>query len=92
MLFRRHDRRRTLHTLVCTGMDTRTHARGRHRSLLRGFRRASERWQDLVADDVMFEGPVQHTRGKAEFVGLTVQFCRRNMKRGWWIGWLTPTG
>ena len=25
-------------------------------------------WQGLVTDDVVFEGPVQHARGKAEFV------------------------
>ena len=31
-------------------------------------------WQDLVTEDVVFEGPVQHARGKAEFVGLTAQF------------------
>jgi ketosteroid isomerase-like protein len=31
-------------------------------------------WQDLVADDVVFDGPVQQARGKAEFVGLTGQF------------------
>jgi len=31
-------------------------------------------WQDLVTDDVVFEGPVQHARGKTEFVGLTAQF------------------
>ena len=31
-------------------------------------------WQELVTDDVVFEGPVQHARGKAEFVGLTAQF------------------
>ena len=31
-------------------------------------------WQDLVTDDVVFEGPLQHARGKAEFVGLTAQF------------------
>ena len=31
-------------------------------------------WQDLVTDDVVFDGPVQHARGKAEFVGLTAQF------------------
>jgi ketosteroid isomerase-like protein len=31
-------------------------------------------WQDLVTDDVVFEGPVQHARGKAEFVGMTAQF------------------
>jgi len=31
-------------------------------------------WQDLVTDDVVFEGPVQHARGKAEFLNLTAQF------------------
>lgn len=31
-------------------------------------------WQDLVTDDVVFDGPVQHARGKAEFVDLTAQF------------------
>jgi hypothetical protein len=31
-------------------------------------------WQDLVADDVVFDGPVQHARGKAAFVNLTAQF------------------
>src|SRR5215813_217078 len=31
-------------------------------------------WQDLVTDDVVFEGPVQHARGKAAFVDLTSQF------------------
>jgi hypothetical protein len=25
-------------------------------------------WQDLVTDDVAFEGPVQHARGQAAFV------------------------
>ena len=29
-------------------------------------------WQDLVTDDVLFDGPVQHARGKADFVTLTV--------------------
>jgi ketosteroid isomerase-like protein len=33
-----------------------------------------EDWQDLVTDDVVFDGPVQHARGKAEFVGLTGRF------------------
>ena len=28
----------------------------------------------LVADDIVFEGPVQHARGKAAFVDLTAQF------------------
>jgi ketosteroid isomerase-like protein len=31
-------------------------------------------WQDLVTDDVVFEGPVQHARGETEFVNLTAQF------------------
>jgi SnoaL-like domain len=31
-------------------------------------------WQDLVTDDVVFDGPVQHARGKAEFTQLTAQF------------------
>jgi ketosteroid isomerase-like protein len=31
-------------------------------------------WQDLVTDDVAFDGPVQHARGKAQFVELTRQF------------------
>ena len=33
-------------------------------------------WQDLVSDDVLFEGPVQHARGKTDFVELTSQFLR----------------
>jgi ketosteroid isomerase-like protein len=35
-----------------------------------------EGWKDLVTDDVVFAGPVQHARGKAEFVGLTGQFLQ----------------
>ena len=31
-------------------------------------------WQDLVTDDVVFAGPLQHARGKAEFVNMTAQF------------------
>jgi ketosteroid isomerase-like protein len=31
-------------------------------------------WQELVTDDVVFDGPVQHAHGKAEFVGMTAQF------------------
>ena len=34
----------------------------------------TEDWQDLVTDDVVFDGPLQHARGKPEFVGLTGQF------------------
>ncbi|HEY3059647.1 MAG TPA: nuclear transport factor 2 family protein [Chloroflexota bacterium] len=33
-----------------------------------------DHWQNLVTDDVVFDGPIQHARGKAEFVGLTAQF------------------
>jgi ketosteroid isomerase-like protein len=33
-------------------------------------------WQDLVTDDMVFDGPVQHARGKAEFVTLTGQFLQ----------------
>lgn len=36
----------------------------------------SQEWQALVTDDVVFDGPVQHARGKAEFVGLTGQFLQ----------------
>jgi hypothetical protein len=32
-----------------------------------------DEWQDLVTDDVVFEGPVQHARG-TEFVNMTAQF------------------
>ena len=31
-------------------------------------------WRDLVTNDVVFDGPMQHARGKAEFVQLTGQF------------------
>jgi ketosteroid isomerase-like protein len=31
-------------------------------------------WQDLVADDVNFDAPIQKAKGKAEFVALTQQF------------------
>jgi ketosteroid isomerase-like protein len=31
-------------------------------------------WQDLVSDDVVFEGPLQHARGKSAFVDVTAQF------------------
>ena len=72
MLFRRHDRWRTLHTLVYTGMDT--HARDVVDRYYAAFDAHRNEWQDLVTDDVVFEGPVQHARGKAEFVDLTAQF------------------
>jgi len=31
-------------------------------------------WQNLVTDDVVFDGPVQHARGRSAFVDLTSQF------------------
>ena len=31
-------------------------------------------WQELVADDVVFEAPIQKATGKKEFVALTAQF------------------
>jgi hypothetical protein len=31
-------------------------------------------WQDLVADDIAFEAPLQKARGRKEFVALTQQF------------------
>jgi ketosteroid isomerase-like protein len=33
-------------------------------------------WQELVADDVNFDAPIQKARGKQEFVALTAQFLR----------------
>jgi ketosteroid isomerase-like protein len=33
-------------------------------------------WQDLVTDDVVFDGPVQHARGRAELVEMTAQFLQ----------------
>ncbi len=72
MLLRRHDRWRTLHTLVYTDMDT--HARDVVERYYAAFDAHRNEWQDLVTDDVVFEGPVQHARGKAAFVDLTAQF------------------
>lgn len=31
-------------------------------------------WQDLVAEEVKFDAPIQKARGKQEFVALTAQF------------------
>ena len=41
----------------------------------------TDEWKDLVTDDVVFDGPVQHARGKAEFVGLTGQFLQVNHRQ-----------
>ena len=51
-----------------------THAREVVERYYTAFDAHRNDWQDLVTDDVVFEGPVQHARGKAEFVGLTAQF------------------
>jgi ketosteroid isomerase-like protein len=59
-------------TLVYTGMHT--HARDVVERYYAAFDAHQNTWQDLVTDDVVFEGPVQHARGKAEFVKLTTQF------------------
>ena len=71
MLFRRHDRWRSLHTLVYMGMHTR--AREVVERYYAAFDAHRHEWQDLVTDDVVFEGPLQHARGEAEFVDLTAQ-------------------
>jgi hypothetical protein len=34
-------------------------------------------WQDLVADDVLFDGPVQQARGKAEFVAEVAEVAEQ---------------
>jgi ketosteroid isomerase-like protein len=31
-------------------------------------------WQELVADDINFDAPIQKAKGKTEFVALTQQF------------------
>jgi ketosteroid isomerase-like protein len=59
-------------TLVYTGMHT--DARDVVERYYAAFDAHQNAWQDLVTDDVVFDGPVQHARGKAEFVNLTAQF------------------
>ena len=54
------------------GMDT--HAREVIERYYVAFDAHRNDWQDLVTDDVVFDGPVQHARGKAAFVDLTAQF------------------
>jgi ketosteroid isomerase-like protein len=46
----------------------------------RAFDLHMDGWQDLVSDDVVFDGPVQHARGKAEFVALTAQFLQAHRR------------
>ena len=72
MLFRRHDRWRAPHTVVYMGMHT--DARDVVERYYAAFNAHRNEWQDLVADDVVFDGPVQRARGKAAFVDLTAQF------------------
>ena len=57
-------------------MQTQAHARDVVERYYLAFDAHSEEWQDLVTDDVVFDGPVQHARGRAEFVGLTGQFLQ----------------
>jgi len=66
------DRWRVPHVLVYTDLDT--HARDVVERYYAAFDAHRDEWQDLVTDDVVFDGPVQHARGKAEFVDLTRQF------------------
>jgi ketosteroid isomerase-like protein len=60
------------HAVVYTGMHT--DARDVVERYYAAFDAHQNEWQDLVTDDVVFEGPVQHARGKAEFLKLTAQF------------------
>jgi ketosteroid isomerase-like protein len=55
------------------GMHT-TDARDVVERYYASFDKHGSDWQDLVTDDVVFDGPVQHARGKAEFVGMTARF------------------
>jgi ketosteroid isomerase-like protein len=57
-------------------MRMQTQARDVIEQYYSAFNAHTEHWQDLVTDDVVFDGLVQHARGKAEFVGLTVQFLQ----------------
>jgi ketosteroid isomerase-like protein len=51
-----------------------THAQEVVERYYQAFDGHGHEWQDLVTDDVVFEGPLQRARGKAEFVDLTTQF------------------
>jgi len=55
-------------------MQTQAHAQEVVERYYAAFDAHRRDWQDQVTDDVVFEGPVQHARGKAEFVALTAQF------------------
>ena len=71
MLFRRHDRWRSVRTLVYLSMHI--HAQDAVDRYYAASDAHRNEWQDLVTDDVVFEGPLQHARGEAEFVDLTAQ-------------------
>jgi ketosteroid isomerase-like protein len=58
------------------GMQTQAQARDVVERYYSAFDAHSEEWKDLVTDDVVFDGPVQHARGRAEFIGLTGQFLQ----------------
>ena len=58
--------------LVYMVMDT--HAQDVVEQYYAAFDAYRNDWQDLVTDDVVFDGPLQHARGKVEFVELTAQF------------------
>jgi ketosteroid isomerase-like protein len=58
--------------LVYMGMHT--HAQDVIERYYAAFDAHQPDWQDLVTDDVVFDGPLQHARGKTEFVQLTGQF------------------
>ena len=55
-------------------MGMHTHAQDVVERYYAAFDAHRHEWQDLVTEDVVFEGPLQHARGKAEFVDLTAQF------------------
>lgn len=55
-------------------MQTHTQAQDVVERYYAAFDAHANDWQDLVSDDVIFDGPVQHARGKTEFVGMTAQF------------------
>ena len=55
-------------------MPMQTQARDVVERYYAAFDAHSQDWTDLITDDVVFDGPIQHARGKAEFVALTQQF------------------
>src|SRR5437763_8219013 len=57
-------------------MQTQTDARDVVAQYYSAFDAHIDHWKDLVTDDVVFDGPLQHARGKAEFVALTGKFLQ----------------